>query len=114
MVDSSEFMRSKKEKLLKGFGKIVADLQLFFRSRNSLTENEQLFIENRLMILQVEYNHWTKRPVKVVRVSKKDTLLRPKAHINLPSREELEDRQSSASKESLGRESSINQPPSAS
>ena len=37
--------------VLKGFGKIVADLQLFFRSRQSFIENEQLFIENRLMTL---------------------------------------------------------------
>ena len=108
MVKESLIMPTKKEKLLKGFGKSVADLQLFFRSRKSLTENEQLFIENRRMILQVEYNHWTNRPIKVVRVSKEDTLPWPKAHINLPSLKELEDRQSSATKESLGGKSSIN------
>ena len=99
MVDVPAFMPSKKERLLKGFGNIVADLQLFFRSRPSLTENEQLFIENRLMILQVEYNLWTKRPIKVVRVPKKDPFLRLKANLtpSLPSLEILKNGQAPAS-----------------
>ena len=57
-------MPAKREKLLKEFGKVVADLQLLFRSRQSLTENEQLFIENRLMILQMEYSLCTNDPKK--------------------------------------------------
>lgn len=56
-------MPLKKQKLLKEFGKLVADLQLLFRS-HSLTENEQLFIENRLMILQMEYSLCKKRSHK--------------------------------------------------
>jgi len=91
-------MAPKKERLLKGFGSIVADLQLFFRSQPSLTENDQLFIENRLMILQVEYNRWTMRPIQIVRVPEKVPLLRRKTDLipSLPSVETLENRQGSA------------------
>ena len=74
-------MPPKKEKLLKEFDKVVAALQLLFRSRQSLTENEQLFIENRLMILQMEYSLCTKRPKKVVPVAEKDQLLKGQPHV---------------------------------
>jgi len=49
-------MRSRKQRLFKDLGQIVTHLQSLFLSRQSLTENEQLFIENRLMILQLEYS----------------------------------------------------------
>jgi hypothetical protein len=65
-------MAKTKDKLLKGFGKMVADLQLLFRSRPSLSENEQLFIENRLMILQWEYHLWAGRSIKILSKPKKD------------------------------------------
>jgi hypothetical protein len=65
------FMRSTKQRLLKDFGQIVTHLQSLFRSRQSLTENEQLYIENRLMILQLEYSLWAKRPIKIALPEKK-------------------------------------------
>jgi hypothetical protein len=48
------------EKLLKRLDESVQELCVFFRTRQSLTESEQLFIENRLMILQIEYNIWAR------------------------------------------------------
>jgi hypothetical protein len=59
-------MASSKQRLLKDFGRIVADLEVLFRSRQFLAENEQLFIENRLMILELEYSKWANRPIKIV------------------------------------------------
>ena len=52
---------------MKNFEQVVIDLQSFFRTREPLTENEQLFVENRLMILQWEYSFWAQRPIKIVR-----------------------------------------------
>ena len=48
------------EKMLKRLEESVQELYVFFRTRQSLTESEQLFIENRLMILQIEYNIWAR------------------------------------------------------
>ncbi len=36
----------------------AAELRAFFQARPSLTESEQLFIENRLRLLQMEYTLW--------------------------------------------------------
>jgi hypothetical protein len=63
-------MPSRKRRLLEDFQQLVDDLYSFVRSRESLTENEQLFIENWLMILQLEYSRWAKSPVQIVRVPK--------------------------------------------
>ena len=38
----------------------AASLQTFLRSRPSLTDAERLFIENRLMMMQIEYQQTTK------------------------------------------------------
>ena len=48
------------EKMLKRLDESVQELCVFFRTHQSLTESEQLFIENRLMILQIEYNIWAR------------------------------------------------------
>jgi hypothetical protein len=94
-------MSSKKERLLKDFGQMVADLQLLFRTCPSFTENERLFIENRLMFLQWEYHISAKRPIKIARRSKKDQSLSLKAdpEAPLPSLEIFESRRASAGEE---------------
>ena len=51
---------TQKDKLLVSFGELVADLQSFFQTCHPLTESEQLFIENRLLLLQIEYTKWSK------------------------------------------------------
>jgi hypothetical protein len=48
------------EKMLKRLDESVQELRLFFRTRQQLTESEQLFIENRLMILRIEYTTWAR------------------------------------------------------
>lgn len=46
--------------MLQRLDESVQELCVFFRRRQTLTESEQLFIENRLMILQIEYNIWAR------------------------------------------------------
>lgn len=38
------------------FDEVANGLRSFIRSRPCLTDNEKLFIENRLLMLQMEYN----------------------------------------------------------
>ena len=42
----------------------AASLQTFLRSRPPLSEAEQLFIENRIMMMQIEYQQATKHRPK--------------------------------------------------
>ena len=51
----------KKEQVLDLFGGIVVELESVFRNAESLTEDEKLFIENRLLFLQMEYSRWVTR-----------------------------------------------------
>ena len=48
------------ERMLKRLDESVQELRLFFRTHQHLTESEQLFVENRLMILQIEYTTWAR------------------------------------------------------
>ena len=60
------------ERILKSFDYIIADIHCLLRSHQSLTESEQLFFENRLMVLQMEYYRWAQRPLDIVCRSKTD------------------------------------------
>ena len=60
-------MTPTKEGTLRGFGRVVGDMQSLLRSRAVLTETEQLFLENRLMLLQCEYLLWTQRAINIIR-----------------------------------------------
>jgi hypothetical protein len=51
----------RKKRALRHFRQSVADLQELLRDLHSLSDTEQLLIENRLMILQFEYTRWLKR-----------------------------------------------------
>ena len=51
----------KKEQVLDLFGGIVVELESLFRHPESLTDDEKLFIENRLLFLQMEYSRWVMR-----------------------------------------------------
>ena len=102
---TSASMASEKQNLLKRFGQIVTDIQLLLRARPLLTDNEQLFLENRLMILQLEYNLWANRPIKVLLEPDIDL---PPLHIKradltpaLSSLELLESRQAYVGEESI-------------
>lgn len=53
--------RQSKKQVLNNLHRVAADLQQLLRSRVPLTEGEQLFIENRLMIMQLQYQQWAKR-----------------------------------------------------
>ena len=48
------------DKMLKRLDESVQELRLFFRTHQQLTESKQLFVENRLMILQIEYTTWAR------------------------------------------------------
>jgi hypothetical protein len=52
----------KKEQVLDLFGGLVVELESLFRRPDSLTDDEKLFIENRLLFLQMEYSRWVMRP----------------------------------------------------
>lgn len=52
-------MPAKTQKVLSDFDWAAGDLRALLRTRPPLTEAEQLFIENRLMMLQIEYTLWT-------------------------------------------------------
>lgn len=65
MTFSDIHMPSKKRsELLKNLHAVTTDLRSFFRAGHALSEAEQLFIENRLMILQIEYSLWAKDKLK--------------------------------------------------
>jgi len=51
----------------------AASLQAFLRSRPALTEAEQLFIENRIMMMQIEYQQATKHRPKNKHTRNHDT-----------------------------------------
>ena len=44
--------------MLKRFDEAADELRLFLRAGHPLSEAEQLFIENRLMMLRMEYGLW--------------------------------------------------------
>ncbi len=49
-----------KQTALEKLDEAVNDLRLLFRDQEFLTDEERLFFENRLMILQIKYNVWAK------------------------------------------------------
>ena len=51
----------KKEQVLDLFGGLVVELERVFRHPESLTDDEKLFIENRLLFLQIEYSRLVMR-----------------------------------------------------
>jgi hypothetical protein len=53
--------KTETEHVLETFAKIATDLQCLFRARQPLTADQQLFIENRIMMLQLEYKLWMHR-----------------------------------------------------
>ncbi len=44
--------------MLKSFDEAADELRLFLRAGHPLSEAEQLFIQNRLMMLRMEYSLW--------------------------------------------------------
>lgn len=60
----SDMLSKKRANMLKLLDAVTADLRSFFRAGHSLSETEQLFVENRLMILQIEYSLWAKEKLK--------------------------------------------------
>lgn len=50
-----------KEQVLDLFGGIVVELESLFLKSESLTDDEKLFIENRLLFLQMEYSRQVMR-----------------------------------------------------
>jgi hypothetical protein len=50
-----------KRTILNGFDKAVSDLKRVLDENVFLEEKDQLFIENRLLILQVAYAEWKSR-----------------------------------------------------
>jgi hypothetical protein len=58
---------SKQDQLLRDFDQNFVGLMFLFRARGYLTTHEQLFIENRLLLLQIEYNLWAARLRKATR-----------------------------------------------
>ena len=51
-------------KVLIDLHQVAANLQALLRKGLPLTEAEQLFVENRLMMMQIEYQQWAKRQSK--------------------------------------------------
>jgi hypothetical protein len=54
-------MASKDDQLLEDFGRAFDGLVSLFRRRRYLQMSEQLFIENRLLMLQLEHKLWKQR-----------------------------------------------------
>jgi hypothetical protein len=54
----------KKEQLLDIFGEVVVELQSLFQEPQTLSDDEKLFLENRLLFLQMEYNRLVTRHEK--------------------------------------------------
>ena len=57
-------MAEKHEKVLQDFKLISGQLQAFLRKRPSLTDSQQLAIENCLLMLQIEYGHWRQDEIR--------------------------------------------------
>lgn len=53
-------MPRNRAEMFKDLDRLTVALRSFFRAGHPLSEAEQLFIENRLMILQIEYSLWAK------------------------------------------------------
>jgi hypothetical protein len=60
---------TKQEQLLEDFERCFVGLVSLFRKPRYLTMNDQLFIENRLLLLQMEYNLWSARLGKATRLT---------------------------------------------
>jgi len=56
-----------KEQVLDLFGGIVVELESLFLKSESLTDDEKLFIENRLLFLQMEYSRLVMRKENIRR-----------------------------------------------
>ena len=67
-------MTSTRNQLLKDFDKSCVGLVSLLQARQCLTVNQQLFIENRLMMLQMEYRLWVGRLQKTARLPAKNNL----------------------------------------
>ena len=67
-------MTSTRNQLLKDFDKCCVGLVSLLQARQYLTVNQQLFIENRLMMLQMEYHLWAARLQKTARLPTKNNL----------------------------------------
>ncbi len=52
------------ETVLQDLHQVASRVQALLRGRPSLTDAEQLFIENRLMMMQIEYQQWVKHKYK--------------------------------------------------
>ena len=59
-VYSGSMLNEEKQEAFHKFDEAVIDLRRLLRDRESMTDDERLFLENRLMILQLEYNVWAK------------------------------------------------------
>ena len=51
----------KKEQVLDLFGGLVVEMEALFHHPESLTDDDKLFIENRLLFLQMEYSRQVMR-----------------------------------------------------
>ena len=67
-------MTPTRSQLLKNFDKCCVGLVSLLQARQCLTVNQQLFIENRLMMLQMEYRLWAGRLQKTARLPAKNNL----------------------------------------
>ena len=59
-IYSYSMLNEEKQEAFDKFDEAVMDLRRLFRDQESMTDEERLFLENRLMILQIEYNVWAK------------------------------------------------------
>jgi hypothetical protein len=59
-------MASNQDQLLKDFDTCFAALVSLFQGNSYLTPDDQLFVENRLVLLQLEYKAWIARRKKPV------------------------------------------------
>jgi hypothetical protein len=59
---------TKQDQLLEDLERCFVGLVSLFRKPRYLTLNDQLFIENRLLLLQMEYNLWSARLGRATRL----------------------------------------------
>ena len=57
----ASYMAPNQDQLLKDFDTCFADMVSLFRLNSYLTNDDQLFIENRIVLLQLEYKAWIGR-----------------------------------------------------